>query len=49
MRIIFTAKSSEEAIRNLREIGVDQKIVLHRMPKCKHTFEALIGDGANAV
>lgn len=49
MNIIFTAPDSKAAFENLRAAGVRGRILLHRMPRCWHTFEARIGEGVYAI
>jgi hypothetical protein len=49
MKIIFTAPDSQTAFENLRAIGIQGRILLHKMPRCRHVFEARIEDGAHAI
>jgi hypothetical protein len=49
MKMIFTAPDSQAAFKNLRSIGVNGRILLHRMPRCKHVFEASVEEGHCAV
>jgi len=43
MRILFTAPDSKTAFESLRATGITGRILLHRMPHCTWTFEALVG------